>query len=200
MFAVQIVSMQKRSVLFFLIASVCISCGNNQSKEKEPVEKKAAAPPVYKMDMLEKIFNNDNWMKISDKDTSYYYFSRIPSEIKVCKYKMIKGDSVISGLATMRFSNDSILWEFDDTTHLYLNAVTDKTAEWVTVEDTPGTLAIGFEKKDEGHLNFVKVGQKQVVLTRTIPLSTFLIRSRYDYQHGTHYAFSDTVFSTGKKK
>ena len=200
MFAVQIVSMQKRSVLFFLIASVCISCGNNQSKEKEPLEKKAAAPPVYKMDMLEKIFNNDNWMKIKDNDTSYYYFSRIQSEIKVCKYKIIKGDSVSSGRSVMRFSNDSLIWEFEDMTHLYLNAIAEKTAEWVTVEDMPGAFAVGFEKKDEDHLNFAKRGDQLVVLTRTIPLSTFLIRSRYDYGHGTHYAFSDTVFSTGKKK
>jgi hypothetical protein len=192
--------MQKRYVLFFLIACSSMSCGNNQSKEQKPVGKIAAAPPVYKMDMLEKIFDNDNWMKTTGKDTSYYYFSRIPSEIKVCKYKIIKGDSVISNLSVMKFSNDSLVWEFDDTTHLYLNSVTEKSAEWVTIEEPPGAFMMGFEKKDEKHMNIVKADRKQAVMTKTIPLSTFLVRSRYDYLNGTHYAFSDTVFSTGKKK
>ena len=62
--------MQKRYVLFFFIACMIMSCGNNGSNEEKPVEKTAAAPPVHKMDMLEKMFNNDNWMKTNGRDTS----------------------------------------------------------------------------------------------------------------------------------
>ena len=192
--------MHKTGIVFLLIACIMASCGNNSSKEEKPAEKVTAMPPVYKMDMLEKIFNNDNWMKVDGKDTSYYYFSRIPSEIKVYKYKIIKGDSAISTISVIRFFNDSLVWEYDDTTHLLLTGVTEKSCEWVKGEGSPGSFFMGFEQKNEKRIKMTVEDNKSFMLTRTLPLSTFLVRSHYDYMHGTNYAFSDTVFSTGKKK
>lgn len=176
-----------------------MACGNHQPEQEKPVEKAVATAPVYKMDMLEKIFNNDNWMKTDGKDTSYYYFSRIPSEIRVHQYRMIKGDSVITNQSVIRFSNDSLVWEYNDSTHLFLTAVTEKSSEWRRVEGVPGSFFMAFERKDEKQIKVSVENNGSFLLTMTPPLSTFLTRSRYDYMHGTNYAFSDTVFSTGKK-
>jgi translation initiation factor IF-1 len=193
--------MQKKSILFSLIVCLITACGNNPANEEKPVEKAATPPPVYKMDMLEKMFNNDNWMKVDGKDTSYYYFSRIPSEIQIHQYRMIKGDSVITNMSAIRFSNDSLIWRYNDSTYLFLSAITEKTSEWTRIDkDPPGSFYMAFEPKGEKHITLFLADKKQFVLTRTPSLSIFLVRSRYDYLHGTNYAFSDTVFSGGKKK
>jgi hypothetical protein len=193
--------MHKKDILFFLMAFIIISCGNNSSKEEKPVEKTTAPPPVYKMDMLEKIFNNDNWMKTAGKDTSYYYFSRIPSEIQIHQYRIVKGDSMIIDMSAIRFSNDSLVWRFNDSTWLFLAGITNETSAWDRIsKDLPASFYVGFEKKDEKQIKVTVENNKSFILTRTLPLSTFLIRSRYDYLHGTNYAFRDTVFSTGRRK
>ncbi len=186
---------------FFFIACTIISC-NNQPNEKKSAEKTAAThAPVYKMDMLEKIFDNDNWMKTAGKDTSYYYFSRTPAEIQVHEYKIVKGDSTITNLSAIRFSNDSLVWWYNDSTSLFLAGITNERSEWNRInKDSPATFYVRFEKKDETHLDMAGADKKHFLLTKTIPLSTFLIRSRYDYLHGTNFAFSDTIFSAGKKK
>ena len=193
--------MHKKDILFFLIAFTIISCGDNSSNKEKPVEKTTAPPPVYKMDMLEKIFNNDNWMKTEGSDTSYYYFSRIPSEIQIHQYRIVKGDSMITNLSAIRFSNDSLVWRYNDSTWLFIAGITDETSEWDRInKDLPASFYLAFEKKDEKQIKVTVADNKSFMLTRTLPLSTFLIRSRYDYLQGTNYAFSDTVFSTGKKK
>ncbi len=193
--------MQKGSLFFLLFIAVLMSCGNNSSKEDKPVEKTVAAPPIYKMDMLERMFSNDNWMQTGGNDTSYYYFSRIPSEIQIHQFRIIKGDSVIIKLSAIHFSGDSLKWRYNDSTYLFLSGITNESSEWKRVNDeSPGSFYFAFEKKDHKHINLVDAERKKVVLTKTLPLSTFLIRSHYDYLHGTNYAFSDTLFSAGNKK
>jgi hypothetical protein len=178
-----------------------MACGNNPSGEERLVEKATAPPPVYKMDRLEKMFNNDNWMQTDGNDTSYYYFSRIPSEIQVHQYRMIKGDSVITYMSAMRFSYDSLVWQYNDSTRLFLSAITEKAAEWaLTNTAPPGSFYTAFELKDTKHITVSFANKTQFTLTKTLPLSTFLVRSRYDYINGTHFAFTDTIFSAGKKK
>lgn len=192
--------MLRNTILFFIIVSFVAACNNGADKEK-PVEKPAAAPPVYKMDMLEKVFNNDNWMKMDGNDTDYYYFSRISREIQIHQFRMIKGDSVITNMSAIRFSNDSLLvWRYNDSINLFLSAISEKGSEWTKMGDQPGSIYMRFDKKDDKHINVTFADKKQFVLTRTPSLSTFLVRSRYDYLHGTNFAFSDTVFSAGKKK
>jgi hypothetical protein len=193
--------MQKYKALFFLIACIIMACGNNPSKEEKPVDKAAADPPVYKMDMLEKMFNNDNWMKAEGNDTSFYYFSRIPAETKIYQYRISKGDSVNTKISVIGFSNDSLIWRYDDSTNLFLSGITEKRSEWTRMDkDLPGSFYMAFEQKDEKHITITFADNKQFLLGKTLPLSTFLIRSRYDYLHGTRFAFTDTVFSAGKKK
>ncbi len=188
-------------MLFFPIACFIIACGNNPSKQEKAADKAATAPPVYKMDVLEKMFNNDNWMTADDNDTSYYYFSRIPSEIQIQHYRMIKGDSVMTNLSAIRFSNDSLVWRYNDSTNLFLSGITEKGSEWTRTDKAlPGSFYMAFEQKNEKHITLSFAGKKQFTLTKTLPLSTFLIRSRYDFLHGTRFAFSDTIFSAGKKK
>ena len=144
-----------------------MACGNNPSKQEKPVEKAATAPPVYKMDMLEKIFNNDNWMKTDGKDTSYYYFSRIPSEIQIQQYRMIKGDSVITNLSAIRFSNDCLVWRYNDSTHLFLSAITEKRSEWTRIDKAlPGSFYMAFERKDEKQIKVSVAGKKQFTINQ----------------------------------
>lgn len=189
-----------KNILLFFISIFFIAACNNEPAPQEPAGKTTIAPPVYKMDLLEKMFTNDNWMKVDGRDTSYYYFSRIPSETRVHQYRMSKGDSVNTTISVIRFLSDSLVWQYNDTTHLFLSGITEKRAEWSRMDHDPPAFYMAFAKKDEKNINLVFPDKKQVLLIKTLPLSTFLVRSRYDFSHGTKFAFSDTVFSAGKKK
>ncbi len=185
----------------FLLCFILHSCGSGSSKEKPADGKPTSPPPIEKLNGVEKVFGNENWMKIVNGDTSYCYFSRMPSEIQVHQYKLVKGDSVLTMLSSIRFSGDSLVWQYNDTTQLFLASLTDESLEFNRLwQEKPTAFYFGFEKKDEQHIKVTDAEKKQFMMTKTPTLSTFLVRSRYDYVHGTNYAFSDTVFSPGKKK
>lgn len=186
--------------LLLLPAISLLSCGDGTPKEDKPVVKKSAPPPVYKMDMLEKMFNNDNWMKINGEDTSFYYFSRILSEITVQQFQIVKGDSVVRNVSVIHFSNDSLVWQYNDTITLFLSAVTENKSEWTRKSNPSEGKYVTFEQKNKKDIEVVSADEKPFTLTRTLPLSSFLVRSRYDFLHGTRFAFTDTVFSPPEKK
>jgi hypothetical protein len=189
----------QRDHVFFFIALCLMACNNQSEKEKPSTE--IFVSSLYKMDMLEKIFTNDNWMKVEGTDTSYYYFSRIPLITRVYHYRISKGDSVNTTISEIKFQNDSLAWQFDDTTNLLLSGINEKESKWDR-RDTSRLASsfMVFEKNDDRHINLSIAGKEQFLLTKTLPFSAFLIRSRYDFLHGTRFAFSDTVFNVRKKK
>ena len=191
--------MKKRYLIGFIIVWLIMSC-NNQAKKKNPVEH-TGNDPVHKMDLLEKMFTNDNWMKVDGQDTSYYYFSRIQSVTRVYHYRLVKGDSVNTDISLINLLNDSLVWKLNDTTYLFLAGINENGSVWDRINQSITVKSfLVFEKKDERNIYMKFADSAQLLLIKTLPLSAFLVRSRYDFLHGTRFAFTDTVFSTGKKK
>ncbi|MDE3125809.1 MAG: hypothetical protein KGK14_09865, partial [Bacteroidota bacterium] len=120
------------------------------------------------------------------KDTFYQYFSRQNDLlIHVYQFKMHQGDSIQSSLQKITCTPKGIFWEqMLDT--FQLKMATQQNLLWISESDTlsfkhiqPALLQLQYE-------NTVAIMQP------TINLTDFLIRSRYDFIHGTHFA-NDTA-------
>ena len=179
----------KLILCLFLLSCIAACNQPRQSKAHENLTNGSFS----KMDIIEKFFNNDNWMAIKGRDTSYFYFSRNNTVAKVYNYQIIKGDSANTLSSEMKIANDTITWNYNNSVPIFLAAADDKKLEWKRHQN-PNTAYIFFNKKDSLHINCVH-GNEQISLIKTLPLSSFLIRSHYDYLHGTRFSFSDTSFN-----
>ena len=147
-------------------------------------------PTINPLDSLEKMFDNDNWMSIDKKDTSYYYFSRTePGSLKVFHYSMLHGDSVSTVLTVMKLSNAALTWQMEGR-KLTLDSTRKNICKWI---DLPGKEAITFRKKSDKEIEVTSGGKQVMKLQKTVTLSSFLTRSRYDHIHNTRLAFNDSV-------
>lgn len=150
-----------------------------------------------KFDKLEETFGAGNWRYINEKDTQYLFFSREGAELyKVHYYKLQNGDSVNSYIATIQPENENIVWNLPSD-KLMLEFVNDTASLWRSVA---GHFKNEFIRQDSAHIIANDIPDKdadkqQFVLVRTLPISTFLIRSKYDFLHGTNTAnaIGDTV-------
>ena len=79
--------------------------------------------------------------------------------------------------------------------HLLLQECNDTKALWQNVLNTNDK--VDFLKISQQRFN-ISINSKQLLLTKTLPISLFLIRIKYDYEHKTQYAFDTTNFTKGK--
>ncbi|MDB5198376.1 MAG: hypothetical protein JWO92_339 [Chitinophagaceae bacterium] len=183
--------MIKFSLYTFLFFYV-VAC--NQARQSK-AHTDLADESLSKIDIIEKFFNNDNWMAVKEKDTSYFYFSRNNNVMKIYNYQIAKGDSANTILSQINFLNDSITWNYNNSVPVFLFYADAKKLEWKKLSQNPDTSPyIYFNKKDSMHIN-AALGNERFNLIKTLPFSTFLIRIHYDYLHGTRFAFSDTSFN-----
>jgi hypothetical protein len=143
---------------------------------------------------LEKLFDNANYLIAEGKDTNYLYFSRNSDYlIKTHSFKMINGDSSNVRIDSIKLDeSNNIRWNFGEI-KLALKNTTDMQSVWsVNGSDSINYL---FQKSGYNTIQFVKEGGKKKVLKKTIALSTFLVRSYYDFKHGTKLAFDTTNFT-----
>lgn len=189
--------MNRKLILFILPLALIFSC--NQGDDKNTDDAKTLSDNIKKMDIIENFFNNDNWMLIEHKDTSYFCFSRNGLSTKVYHYKMNKGDSVNTVVSKMNIDKDSVYWNFNDSIPLFLSSADDKRLEWKTIEGKQSKPYILYQKRDDTNIDVKNSSGDNFSLTKTLPLSAFLIRSRYDFLHGTRLAFSDTNFTIKRK-
>lgn len=202
--------MRRMNACYLLLAVLFFSCQSQQKQGDEETEAKTSADSVsvaesirsnmsYLNDFnaLEELFTNDNWLLADKKDSSYFYFSRI-NEYKVNTYfyKLEKGDSAKVIHQDMLANNNQLVWNFDQQP-LYLVSATKARAVWAL----KGADSVQYEfiRIDNEHLRLTYPDKKQVVMKKMLPFSLFLVRSRYDFTNGTHYAFDTTQFSTKKK-
>lgn len=170
---------------FFLISIVLLSCADKKPSANS-VKDTIALMPVHLMDSIQNVFGNENWRIVNGKDTTYQYFSRRNDLlIHVYQYKMQHGDSVQSVLNKIYCTPKGILWQQDTDTFQLLNAKQNSNT-WVHHSDTLQyqlILPVTIEQQFQG---------KRAIMQQTINLTDFLVRSRYDFLHGTHYA-NDTA-------
>ncbi len=143
---------------------------------------------VNDFNLLESVFDNQNYLVVDGKDSSYWYFSRLNNRlIKTYYYKIQKGDSARVETGMMQSdSANSIVWEWKNN-KLKLTGVGRGQASWTSVGSD--SVVVSFLKLDQDHIRLQSADSKELVLQKISPLSLFLVRSRYDYQHGTRLAF-----------
>ncbi len=195
---------------FFLIVSlffICACQSQNKEAEKEEselvdttetvIEKRNATSFLYDLKALEAVFTNDNWLLAnSSKDSSYFYFSRLGDfAVNTYEYVLRKGDSADVQKSTILIQDDKITWRFNNQ-DLYLDNASSARAVWkVAANDS---LKYVFQRANNNEINLTYPDKTKRVLKKILPFSLFLVRSRYDYTNGTHYAFDSSQFN--KKK
>jgi hypothetical protein len=199
-----------KRIFYFVIVLLVVNgtACNNQSTPTQTADTLAPAPIkdaatiaaenaslLKQYNSLEKVFDNQNWMVIRGKDTSYLYLSRLNNFLILAhNFNMKKGDStnlIIDSIVVV--DNRKVSWKHNNKNYI-LESATDYTNNWVA-----DSSKIIFRKNDIGTLGFEITGQEKLMLKKTLPLSTFLVRSFYDYQHGTKLAFDQTDFTKKHK-
>ncbi len=145
------------------------------------------------LDCLEKLFNNDNYYLIKDKDTSYFYFTRLNDvSMFTHAYKMIQGDSARLRIDTIQLKHqNNISWVWQDESIL-LDSVSNITARWL---NTNTSTFIEFNKNNSGVIVYKTSTGSTIQLNKTPQISLFLTRSWHDYQNGTHFAFDTSNYT-----
>jgi len=150
---------------------------------------------------LEFFFDNSNYMVVNERDTNFFYFSRTADFlIKVHQFKMIKGDSSFLKIDSIQVvGGRDIQWKFADQ-KLTLISSSESANNWKSNSLDSSTFA--FKKINKKDFQLVDPQNSKTRFSQTITFSSFLVRSFYDYQHGTRYAFDTTNFTkkTGKIK
>lgn len=123
----------------------------------------------------------------------YAFFTRENDVLyKLYSYYVKNGDSALTLFTTIYAAKDEILWytEGDDDGYRYLLEHADDTSNlWTT--GGGASLTLQFTRKDSRiiagcyHDRFCG-WRSSFPMVRTLPISSFLARSKYDYLHGTN--------------
>lgn len=174
---------------------VLASCGNNSQTATTLVQPpdtmlSTSSTAAVRFDTLERFFQNDNWLLVAGTDSSYLYCSRTGNTtFTSTSYKMVKGDSVNIMITGMQHSGDTVYWRVPpDTTIVRLENRASGKLVWTNKD---GLHQYIFEKTDSSHISLTYPGSKKALLVKISPLSSFLVRSKYDYLHGTRLAFQN---------
>lgn len=190
-------------LLTLITAFFLLSCGSGQNENTEPVKKTDTLKVVdevrsntsflYDLKALEELFSNDNWLMAGKKDSSYFYFSRTGDFIvNTYEYVLIKGDSAKVKYNHVVREGDKLSWSFDGKKLLLSNA-SGARALW-TVAGNDSTK-YEFLRVDKNQIRLTYPDHREVIMKKILPFSLFLVRSRYDFSNGTHYAFDTTQFN-----
>lgn len=201
------VNIMKHTFYYFIISTffVLSSCSDSeQTSVKVPdvsnistnsnAENLALKEDGYKkLDVLEKLFGNENYLIVSEKDSSFLYFTRLgKNDFFTHSYKIVKGDSTQLSIDTIQINNvNQVQWNFKGK-QLILQNCNDVKAQWQNKLDANDK--VDFLKINQQRFNLTMNGE-QYVLNKTLAISLFLARSHYDFKHNTHYAFDTTNFT-----
>jgi hypothetical protein len=180
---------------------VFVACNDEVKQEAEKtdstkVEASSVQDPAITASLLsqfnglEKVFDNQNWMIVKDKDTSFLYISRLNKFLAYAyNYKIQKGDSTELRIDTIHVSPDNkIVWNWNRQ-HYILTSSTENTNHW-----EGDNTKVEFAKMDVSNLVLTLNEKEKIKMSKTITLATFLVRSFYDFQHGTKLAFEPKEF------
>lgn len=195
--------MRNSFAVIVLLSSSLVACQSPQPEkvsvttEKKTTEKAGESIRtnlsfLNDFNALEEIFTNDNWLISDKKDSSYFYFSRLGKfTVNTYEYKIVKGDSARVTHALIQTEGDKISLPFNGH-KLYIQSATK--ARLVCTVAGADSLTYTFVRLNDNQISLTYPGNKKTVVKKMLPLSQFLIRSRYDYTNGTKYAFDTSQF------
>lgn len=183
-----------------------VGCLEQQQKEKSCVaenisklensttsESISQGEIIQQIDCLEKLFNNDNYYFIENRDTQFVYFTRINKEnIFTHFYQMKNGDSTQLKIESIHQNQNNIEWVWQGK-KIFLDSASNETARWKY--DLNGSDNLEFNKNSEGQISVKKKNNKSLRLFKIPQISLFLSRSWYDNKKGTHLAFDTSNFT-----
>lgn len=169
------------------------SSNDSTKKDATIIETKSVGELKREIDCLEKLFNNNNYYYIKQKDTQFVYFTRLNDlSIFTHTYIMSKGDSTQLVVDTIQVNNkNQIIWNWQQQ-HLVLDSVSNQTSRWINKENL---YKIVFNKSTQAELMYLDKSGRAFKMTKTPQISLFLFRSFYDYKKGTHLAFDTSNFT-----
>jgi len=147
--------------------------------------------PKDKFDAIDGITGIANWRVVDGTDTSYLYFSRMGDAlIHVYHFSISKGDSVNTQMFNIVNRGDSVVWAWGNKGYL-LSSIDSNTARWEDLRNRKDVIIL--KKADRLHMSFLFPDGHEATMQQTLPLSTFLVRRKYDYLHGTSYTDSALI-------
>lgn len=160
-----------------LIAFILFSAGcNDRTESNRPLTQ------------LQSVFTTANWQVVQGTDTSYIFFSpQMDNSFKTYQYSIYKGDSVNTTMGSIKEVNEKIEWDFFDNT-LVLDNVRENETSW---KDSTGANYILTRDNDSSLL--LQTPYADLQFKKTLPLSTFLVRAKYDYAHRSNFVDSAEV-------
>jgi hypothetical protein len=194
--------MKRILILVFIgVMIFFLACNDNTTQEEKKMDSTKAVNAIVQdpaitasllgqFNGLEKVFDNQNWMIIKEKDTSFLYISRLNKFLAYAhSFKIQKGDSTELQIDTIHVSSENmIVWNWKGK-HYKLTASTENTNHW-----EGDSSKVEFAKMDASNLILTLNDKDKLKMSKTLTLSTFLVRSFYDYQHGTKLAFEQKEF------
>lgn len=167
---------------------VLISCVSPQKKSPSAIDQ---------FNKLENIFSTANWKMINGTDTSYLYFSRLGDiNFTVYDYKMIGGDSSVNEVSYIGYINNAVNWMRSADT-LQLVSLDSVSATWNILKGEK--MAYSFKKLSDSTISVSLSNNQKMLLEKTLPFATFLVRSKYDFIHHTHMVDSPLIQNKDKK-
>ncbi|MFY7965089.1 MAG: hypothetical protein ACOVO1_09350 [Chitinophagaceae bacterium] len=196
----------KYFIIITLLVAVNVACNNEQQKvntvdtmlqseaDKPTVTNETLIAAYRNIDALEQLFGNENYLLVNGNDSNYLYFTRLgKNSFFTHSYKLKNGDSTQLQIDTIQVNKQGkVQWNWQDK-KLTLQDCNNIKALWQN-DTAAGGDKVDFLKNTANQLS-ISFNNKQLPLTKTLPISLFLVRSKYDYQHHTHYAFDTTNFS-----
>ncbi len=166
----------KKNILFCFF----IFCACNQAGKKNA---------FLGLQKLGSVLPTANWQITDGADTSYIYFSQqFDNTYKTNEYKLVHGDSSITNHGSIQSSGDSVVWNWNNH-FLWLEEITGSKANWKEKSSNENYV---LQKINDSSLQ-LRSPRRQWMLNKTLPLGTFLVRARYDYEHGTKFLDSAEV-------
>lgn len=166
--------------IYLILISFLFACTNKK-------EKKTDVP-------LQSFFEPLNWEVTNKWDTSYIFFSPVhDSLVETYEYKIADGDSVSTQKNEIAFINDSIHWKFHES--FYTIKQVDSNIISLELDNKKVQL-----NKISDSLMVLKTIDDSFYFRRTLPISTFLVRKKYDFINGTSGSDSAEVLPRKMRK
>lgn len=154
----------------------------------------SAPTPEEQLNQLRTVIPTANWQVVNEKDTSYIFMSRQDNgSYKTYLYRIEMGDSVEVRERSIGIHEGSVHWDFNDR-DLRLDRIEKNSAVWKDLRNQ----AYIFTRVSDSVLQ-MKLPMESWVFTRTLPISTFLVRKHYDYEHRAQLADSGEVAPRDKQ-
>jgi len=165
-----------RIILIVFILSI-IGCNNHDES-------------LNQLKQLQSFFGTANWQVAKGTDTSYIFFSpQVDNSFKTYQYNLFRGDSANAEIGGIITNGERIEWRFFNRT-LVLNGIKDNEAKW---KDSTNANYVLTRQSDS--LLLMKTSNDELQFAKTLPLSTFLVRAKYDFEHGSKLIDSGEIKS-----